>query len=45
VFDALAKTRGLVEVKSAASVRRELQEQGGAKEHFTIAARAPVTLR
>ncbi len=39
VFDALAKTRGFVDVKSAASVRRELAQQGRAKEHFTIAAR------
>jgi len=39
VFDALAKTGGLVDVKSAASVRRAAQDGGGAKEHFTIAAR------
>jgi hypothetical protein len=39
VFDALSKTRGLADVKSAASVRRAAEEGGGAKEHFTIAAR------
>ncbi|MGH7621548.1 MAG: PilN domain-containing protein, partial [Gemmatimonadaceae bacterium] len=39
VFDALSKTRGLADVKSAASVRRAAQEGGAAKEHFTIAAR------
>ncbi|MFI5230534.1 MAG: PilN domain-containing protein [Gemmatimonadales bacterium] len=45
VFDALAQTRGLAEVKSAASVRRAAQAGGGAKEHFTIAARvAPGSL-
>ncbi len=42
VFDALSKTRGLTEVKSASAVHRELQDNGSAKEHFTIAARAPV---
>ena len=39
VFDALSKTRGLTDVKSAASVRRAAEDGGGAKEHFTIAAR------
>ncbi|HWH50465.1 MAG TPA: PilN domain-containing protein [Gemmatimonadaceae bacterium] len=39
VFDALSKTRGLADVKSAASVRRAAEEGGAAKEHFTIAAR------
>ena len=39
VFDALERTRGLIDVKSAAPVRRELQEDGPALEHFTIAAR------
>jgi len=44
VFDALAKTGGLVDVKSAASVRRAAQDGGGAKEHFTIAARVEQTV-
>jgi hypothetical protein len=40
VFDALEKTNSLVGVKSAAPVRRELQDGGtDALEHFTIAAR------
>jgi len=39
VFDALERTRGFVYVKSAAPVRRELQVDGPALEHFTIAAR------
>lgn len=41
VFDALASTRGLIDVRSAAPVRREAQEddRGAALEHFTIAAR------
>jgi Tfp pilus assembly protein PilN len=39
VFDALERTRGFVDVKSAAPVRRENQEDGPALEHFTIAAR------
>jgi hypothetical protein len=43
VFDALSKTRGLTDVKSAASVRRAAQDGGGAKEHFTIAARVEQT--
>lgn len=40
VFDALEKTPGLVDVKAAAAVRRELQDDGKALEHFTISARA-----
>jgi Tfp pilus assembly protein PilN len=48
VFDALERTRGFLDVKAAAPVRRELQEDGPALEHFTIAARvetpkAPLT--
>ncbi len=39
VFDALERTRGFIDVKSAAPVRRELQEDGPALEHFTIAVR------
>jgi len=39
VFDALANTRGLVDVRAAAPVRREAREDGSALEHFTIAAR------
>jgi hypothetical protein len=40
VFDALMKSNALVDVKAAAPVRRELQENGTvALEHFTIAAR------
>ena len=39
VFDALTTTPGLVDVRSAAPVRREAQEDGPAIEHFTIAAR------
>ena len=40
VFDALEKADGLVGVKAAAPVRRELQEGGTeALEHFAIAAR------
>jgi Tfp pilus assembly protein PilN len=39
VFDAIERTRGFIDVKSAAPVRRELQEDGPALEHFTIAAR------
>ncbi|HEV8445254.1 MAG TPA: PilN domain-containing protein [Gemmatimonadaceae bacterium] len=39
VFDAIERTRGFMDVKSAAPVRRELQEDGPALEHFTIAAR------
>jgi Tfp pilus assembly protein PilN len=40
VFDAVEKTSGLVDVRAAAAVRRELQDDGKALEHFTIAARA-----
>jgi hypothetical protein len=39
VFDALEKTHGLVDVRAASPVRRELQEGGGTLDHFTIAAR------
>jgi hypothetical protein len=39
VFDALEKTPGLMDVKAAAAVRRELQDDGTALDHFTIAAR------
>jgi Tfp pilus assembly protein PilN len=39
VFDALEKTSVLVDVKAPAPVRRELQEDGTALDHFTIAAR------
>ena len=39
VFDAIERTRGFTDVKSAAPVRRENQEDGPALEHFTIAAR------
>lgn len=39
VFDALARTPGLTDVRAAAPVRREAQDQGPALEHFTIAAR------
>jgi hypothetical protein len=39
VFDALEKTHGLIEVRAASPVRRELQEGGGTLDHFTIAAR------
>jgi hypothetical protein len=39
VFDALEKAPGLTDVKAAAAVRRELQEDGTALDHFTIAAR------
>ena len=39
VFDALERMPGLTNVRSAAAVRRELQEDGTALEHFTIAAR------
>ena len=39
VFDALTNTQGLVDVRSAAPVRREAQDEGPALEHFTIAAR------
>lgn len=39
VFDAVEKAGGLKDVRAAAPVRRELQQEGGALEHFTIAAR------
>jgi hypothetical protein len=39
VFDALEKAPGLTDVKAAAAVRRELQDDGTALDHFTIAAR------
>jgi hypothetical protein len=39
VFDSIERTRGFSDVKSAAPVRREVQEAGPALEHFTIAAR------
>ena len=38
VFDALAGTGGLRDVRAAAPVRREAREDGSALEHFTIAA-------
>jgi Tfp pilus assembly protein PilN len=39
VFDSLEKAPGLTDVKAAAAVRRELQDDGTALDHFTIAAR------
>ena len=39
VFDAVEKSNGLKDVRAASPVRRELQQEGGALEHFTIAAR------
>lgn len=40
VFDSMEKARGLVDVRAAAPVRRELQEGGTeALEHFVIASR------
>lgn len=39
VFDALQKTKILTDVRSAAPVRREIQEDGTALDHFTIGAR------
>ena len=39
VFDALETVPGLTDVKAAAAVRRELQDDGTALDHFTIAAR------
>lgn len=41
VFDALQRSKAVVDVKSAAPVRRELQEDGTALDHFTISARVP----
>ncbi|HEY4306931.1 MAG TPA: PilN domain-containing protein [Gemmatimonadaceae bacterium] len=43
VFDALQRSKVVVDVKSAAPVRRELQDDGTALDHFTIAARIPPT--
>jgi hypothetical protein len=39
VFDALVKSNALIDVKAAAPVRRELQDNGTALDHFTISAR------
>jgi Tfp pilus assembly protein PilN len=39
VFDALSRTPGLTDVRAAAPVRRESQDEGPALEHFTIGAR------
>lgn len=39
VFDALQRTKLLTDVKSAAPVRREIQDDGTALDHFTISAR------
>ncbi len=39
VFDALEATEGLIDVRAASPVRRELQDNGAALEHFTIGAR------
>jgi hypothetical protein len=39
VFDALEKAPGLTDVKAAAAVRREIQDDGTSLDHFTIAAR------
>lgn len=41
VFDALQRSNVVVDVKSAAPVRRELQDDGTALDHFTISARVP----
>ncbi len=41
VFDALQRSKVVVDVKSAAPVRRELQDDGSALDHFTISARVP----
>jgi len=41
VFDALQRSKVVVDVKSASPVRRELQDDGTALDHFTIAARVP----
>lgn len=43
VFDALQRSNVVVDVKSAAPVRRELQDDGNALDHFTISARVPPT--
>lgn len=39
VFDALQQSNMLLDVKSAAAVRREIQDDGNALDHFTIAGR------
>jgi hypothetical protein len=39
VFDALEKTHGLIDVKAASPVRRELQDGGNTLDHFVIGAR------
>jgi hypothetical protein len=39
VFDALEKTPGLIDVKAASPVRRELQDGGSTLDHFVIGAR------
>jgi len=39
VFDALEKTHGLVDVRAASPVRRELQDGGSTLDHFVIGAR------
>ena len=39
VFDALEATDGLLDVRAASPVRRELQDNGPALEHFVIGAR------
>jgi hypothetical protein len=41
VFDALQRSNVVVDVKAAAPVRRELQDDGTALDHFTISARVP----
>jgi hypothetical protein len=41
VFDALQRSKIVVDVKSASPVRRELQDDGTALDHFTISARVP----
>jgi hypothetical protein len=41
VFDALQRSKVVVDVKSASPVRRELQDDGTALDHFTISARVP----
>jgi hypothetical protein len=41
VFDALQRSNVVVDVRSAAPVRRELQDDGTALDHFTISARVP----
>jgi hypothetical protein len=41
VFDALQRSKAVDDVKSAAPVRREMQDDGTALDRFTIAARLP----